>query len=64
MEDVVDAMIMAVLSSEAKGHIINIASGIPVFIRGVIGGWLKNRRREDLCGGSALQARGEYEIIC
>lgn len=36
VEDVVDAMIMAVLSSEAKGHIINIASGIPVFIRGVI----------------------------
>lgn len=33
VEDVVDAMVKAVLSPDARGHIINIASGAPVSIR-------------------------------
>ncbi|BCB96309.1 CDP-abequose synthase [Dissulfurispira thermophila] len=36
VEDVVDAMIMAALSGEAKGHVINIASGVPLSIRKVV----------------------------
>lgn len=36
VEDVVDAMIKAVLTPEAKGQIINIASGIPVSIKEMI----------------------------
>jgi len=36
VEDVVDAMIKAVLTPEAKGRIINVASGIPISIREMI----------------------------
>jgi len=36
IEDVVDAMLMAALSPAARGHIINVASGIPVQIRNVV----------------------------
>lgn len=36
VEDVVDAMVKAALSPDARGHIINVASGIPVRIRDVV----------------------------
>ena len=36
IEDVVEAMLMAALSPDARGHIINIASGVPVSIREVV----------------------------
>jgi nucleoside-diphosphate-sugar epimerase len=36
VQDAVDAMLKAALSSDAKGHIINIASGIPVSIREMV----------------------------
>jgi nucleoside-diphosphate-sugar epimerase len=36
IEDVVDAMLRAALSPDARGHIINIASGVPVPIREVV----------------------------
>jgi nucleoside-diphosphate-sugar epimerase len=36
VEDVVDAMIKAVLTPEAKGQVINVASGIPISIREMI----------------------------
>lgn len=36
VDDVVDAMIKAALLPEAKGHVINIASGAPISIRSMI----------------------------
>ncbi|MFZ3122446.1 MAG: NAD-dependent epimerase/dehydratase family protein [Thermodesulfovibrionales bacterium] len=36
VDDVVEAMLMAALSPDARGHIINIASGVPVSIREVV----------------------------
>lgn len=36
IDDAVDAMLMAALSPDARGHIINVASGVPVSIREVV----------------------------
>jgi nucleoside-diphosphate-sugar epimerase len=36
VEDVVEAMVRAALSPAAKGHVINIGSGDPVYIRDVV----------------------------
>lgn len=36
VDDAVDAMVRAALSTKARGHIINIASGIPISIREVV----------------------------
>ncbi len=59
VDDVVNAMIKAALSPVARGHIINIASGIPISIRDVVEKVVKLVGRGKPLWGSYPYRRGE-----
>ena len=57
IDDVVEAMIKAAILPDCKGHVINIASGIPVMIKEVI-----QKLMELTEGGKPLWGAHSYRV--